>query len=252
MAEDFYALLYARAVAGDHDIVKGVEYKVLETQRGTRKARLEPQNRRIARELRRGRALYTTFTSQHTTAIYRRSMLVAAQARYGGARHTEDIVFLLRACHAARSFAVEDRAEYYYFQRAGSAVHRYDRARYDAELASLAEMFDFLSAHEAEGKDIYRYAAWMVVCYLRRNLEIRRNPALKGYADEHWRAVRRQTDRLPKRWLLARFVASAPPRVAAHVVDALVHTLRTFFRQRRRSVCRVETFLLGYSDDCER
>ena len=198
VSPDFYELLYAAATAGGgHDIAKGLHPKVAEAggQIGPADAGL---NGRIRKRLSEGRPLYTAFTYEHQSAIYKSSLFDDGEARYGSTRTTQDMTFLLRVCHRTDDIVLEPRARYFYVQREGSAMHGDGLARSLEEVRAFCEQEDFLIAkgldEEAKGQ-----LAWYAANYFNRFQELLGQGKVgredyRQFADELREAMRRVPD----------------------------------------------------------
>lgn len=155
---DFLEQLYKKAVQTGADIVKCVYKNVNED--GTS----EPEddqfnlNQRINEGLQRGYPLYSLFTFQHQDGIYRREMILENDVRYASSNISEDTVFLLKACYAAKSFAFAEGGSYYYVVREGSAVRSFSIKRWKGEMISLHDMLQFIEKEHVFTPEGFRYA----------------------------------------------------------------------------------------------
>lgn len=140
--KEYFESLYQNAQAQDLDIVKGS--RVIQLEDGTIKHQEVDLNSRITDGLEEGKPLYILFTSEHTTGIYRKSMIIGHNVRYGTSRKSQDVTFLLGACLAAETFGFADNALYYYCKREGSTVHRADEAILKEVLKSVDEQMSIL------------------------------------------------------------------------------------------------------------
>ena len=206
IAEDFYEILYRKAVEDDLDIVKGSLHTVLKTKYGM-EYKEDLLNNNIIRKLFRGYTLYESFTWQHVTAIYRHSMLLEKNVKYGSQNVGEDGVFLLQACHAARNFSIENRAVYFYRRHEDSESSCCSHIHYyDSNLVSFAEIIDFLIVHIEDGQCIYRHAENIVEHFLKKHSDIfHQYPVLIAYESEYLRCVQGQVRRLPQYWRAAHY-----------------------------------------------
>ena len=144
VADDFYELLYVKAKETSADIVKGIRVPIDEDESAPL-PNVNPKelNRLIRETLRRGTPLYSVFTHEHQSAIYKRSFLKEHESvRYGTSANAQDTTFLLRLCLETKSIAFENDAEYYYLQRSGAATGSYTLKRAWGELDSLREKID--------------------------------------------------------------------------------------------------------------
>ena len=64
--------------------------------------------------------LFLLFTNEHQSALFHRRLFVSSVIRYGLSRNAEDTTFLLKACHAEKSFGIDDHVAYHYIYRNNS------------------------------------------------------------------------------------------------------------------------------------
>ena len=166
VSENFFELLYNRAEKTGVDIVKGVCQNVDEN--GHPELSYEPYilNKNICDGLKEGIPLYALFTYQHTTAIYSREMVRSSMSEYAPSNFSEDSVFLLKACYAAKQIDFVNEASYYYVSRGGSGVRNFSINRWDGTLISLKEMLGFIKDKRIYTKDGYQYAATRTISLL--------------------------------------------------------------------------------------
>ena len=196
VSPDFYELLYAAATAQDgHDMAKGTREIVGMGGKPSR-ASTERVNKRIRDALQNNIPLFTAFSSEHQSAIYRHSLFDRG-ARNGTSRKDEDTTFLLSACLLSEDIVVEEDAVYHYVMRPGSSVSSYQLESLMGELDSIAERAALL-----EGRRNERHA----MGYLRAKLAIRLtnyyagihyDPSLADALDEYAQKLAGIVDRLP-------------------------------------------------------
>lgn len=152
LSEDFYQKLYDKAIRTGKDIIKGRRLPV-ERKNGkvdSKSAALSKRtNKGIRRRFLKRAPLYTRFTNEHQSAIYKSSLFHDSSVRYGSTDYSEDVTFLLRVCYETESIAIVDDAIYYYRKRPKSATSVYTIDRSMEELKALEESVDFL-----EGKQV--------------------------------------------------------------------------------------------------
>ena len=142
---DFYELLYAKAKETGCDIVKALRVSV--TESGSHDISPETHgadgyNKKIWE--RNDLPLYCCFRTGHHSAIYKSSLFLDGEVRYGETRVGEDSTFLLKVCSRTESIITVDRAVYYYRLREGAATGSYSFKRSEAQLSSLEERIGFL------------------------------------------------------------------------------------------------------------
>ncbi len=155
IAEDFLELLYAKALNTWAEIVRGEELHLNLDGTVQRRGRL---TQHIKKGLKQDRPLYALFTYEHTTALYRRELVMSSGARYGTSRHAQDTTFLLQICFYAESIAFENRAVYYYVERTESAVHKMTSQRVEQDILSVHEQLEFLTSHCEVDSEMCGYA----------------------------------------------------------------------------------------------
>ena len=155
MAPDFYELLYAKAAETSADIVKGTRIKIDEESFEEVLPR-STLNEKIKVSLGADKPLYVGLYFEHQTIIFKRDLL-DANTRYGASGNACDTTFLLRLCSKTESFAMEEGAIYYYFQRHGAATTEYTLKRSENELISFTEQIDFFYQAGHSYKNAYDY-----------------------------------------------------------------------------------------------
>ena len=149
LAPDFYELLYNKAFTRKADIVKGIRAGRFPdrdyTANSIRGKLSTALNNRIRKSRRRRIPLFCVFTSEHQSAIYKRSLFDDPIVRYGTSKNAEDTTFLLRATLNSPSIELEENAIYYYRQRDNSATAFYSKTRAFEELFSFKEKMNAFS-----------------------------------------------------------------------------------------------------------
>ncbi len=143
ISEDFLELLYKKAEKTNADIVKGRPEHIDIHGVINNKDASTPLNAVIRAGLLAKKPIFSLFTYNHWTAIFRREMIMKTGARYGLARNSQDTVFLLRACYDAKSLEIEENAIYYYVSREKSRMRDCSEFRLQQELISMKELVSF-------------------------------------------------------------------------------------------------------------
>ena len=166
IATDFLELLYEEGVRYNADIVKGICKNVNES--GNPLPSDDPYlvNKQISLGLVEHKPLFISFTFQHTTAIYRREMIISKNIRYAPSSYSEDSAFLLKACCEAQSFRLVNEAVYYYVSREKSSVRNFSTKRWEGTLVSLEEMLDYIAQKTYQTSADYWYVSVRVVALL--------------------------------------------------------------------------------------
>ena len=140
LADDFYQLLYERAAATDDDIIKGKHAVVNEWTGDPLSLRQQYSlNKYICKSLDRKQPLWSSFTYEHQSAIYKKTLFENGLSRFGMTMNSEDSTFLLRCCSRASGISFEPDAIYYYYNRPSSASSSFSFKHSVNELISLGE-----------------------------------------------------------------------------------------------------------------
>ncbi len=167
VAEDFLELLYRKAEKTKPDIVKGDRIHIDECGNIYHESTEISLNTRIRKGLSEGSRIFSLFLYNHWTAIYRRALLTESGARYGLARNSEDSVFLLRACFAAKTIEIEEKAIYYYVSRDYSRMNDCSAFRLQQELISFTDMISFIQSHYDGSYEQRLYVTTLIQYHLR-------------------------------------------------------------------------------------
>ena len=174
VSPNFLEVLYTKAKSEGLDIVKG--RNVYELEDGTEASHAD-LNELIRKGLQEGKSLFRLFTYQHQSAIYRRLLLEKYGIRYGTSRKAQDTTFLLKVCHRAKTFNIEESAEYYHCERSGSVMHNMRPHILKAQLHAFSEQMDYIVENMLGEKDLVYYMAGQVsmnlqlVAYYGRNMD---------------------------------------------------------------------------------
>ena len=152
----FLERLYAKAIAGRLDIVKGRICYVKED--GTQVDHPE-LNDKIRKGIQLGKPLFCLFSYEHHCALYRRVWLLMNGICYGTSRRAQDTTFLLKACHRARCFDLEDTAEYCFCERNDSLMHDANPHTLERKLHAFQEQMDYIVEFMADEDEVSRYVA---------------------------------------------------------------------------------------------
>ena len=182
IADTFFELLYKKVETNKPDIVKGecISVDLNGTPSSQGNAVL---NTRIRKGLNEGKPLYTLFTYNHWTAIFRREFLLQSGARYGLARNAQDTVFLLRACYFAKTVELEDEAIYYYVAREHSRMGDCSQFRLQQDFISFTDIVSFIREHYDGTTVQLRYLCGIVIYMLRVQAWAKQTRGLEDDAD---------------------------------------------------------------------
>ena len=149
----FLERLYAKAIAGRLDIVKGRICYVKED--GTVADHVE-LNDRIRKGIQQGMPLFCLFYYEHQSGLYRRAWLLKHGIRYGTSRRAQDTTFLLKACHRAERFDLEDTAEYHFCEHNNSLMHDTNPHTLKRMLHGFQEQMDYIVDDMANEYDVLK------------------------------------------------------------------------------------------------
>lgn len=139
---DFLELLYTEARKHFFDIVKGSVTYIKED--GSTFVRDRELNAQILKGLSSNKSLYSLFTYEHHSAIYRKEMVLTHNIRYGTSTRAQDSTFLLQVCFQAKSFSIIDNAYYCFCERSDSAMHITDDIQLHGYLRAVNEQLDYV------------------------------------------------------------------------------------------------------------
>ena len=140
---DFLEVLYSKGKVENLDIVKG--NLVRENEEGTAVPHSYNLYASIQEGLKDGKPLFLLFHSGHQTAIFHRKLFVNPDIRYGQTPNGEDSIFLLKACHAAESFGMDDSVVYHYLCRMSSASNSFSEENLEARITALKARVEYLA-----------------------------------------------------------------------------------------------------------
>ncbi len=147
---NMYEVMFKKAEEKQASIVKCLRTRIFSEGRREKSA----LNNRIRALMDEGRALYTLFTYEHTTAIFLREHVESCHAINGTTNVDEDTMFLLMATIGQdKHFVTEDSVCYHYIQRDDSLSRRdYDYCC--QQVAAKKEKIEFLN-HQVEADRNY-------------------------------------------------------------------------------------------------
>ncbi len=159
---DFYERLYRAAEQSGAMVCKGARCDWYDDGR-VEKSNL---NERICSRLAAGHGVLSSFTHEHTTALYRREHVLRCGARNGESRQDEDTVFLAGVlCNLpAEQFCIVDEAEYYYRRHAASTSRGIGADYLRESHAALLEKLSILETAPSNAD----HAAYMAVQFEER------------------------------------------------------------------------------------
>ena len=145
IAPDFLEILYRKGKAEDLDIIKGSYLR--EKEDGTVCSQSSKTNDVIREGCGKDKPLFFLFNAQYQSALYHGSLFANPDVRFGLTSNGEDTLFLLKACHVAKSFGVDDRAAYHYIYRKASATNTITEHSFNDRILSLKCLAEYLIRH---------------------------------------------------------------------------------------------------------
>ena len=164
--DNFLELLYKKAKSARADIVKGERKFVNEDGETVPDSSDITVSQRIKAGLTEGKRLCFIFTCEHTTAIYRRGLVLSSGARYGTSRYDQDTTFLLQICYAAHIIEFEDSAVYFSVQRENTLEREVAVDKVENAILAFREKMDFLSTRYANTAEYHRYVIQLIMMML--------------------------------------------------------------------------------------
>ena len=172
VAPDFLDILYNSAVSNGADIAKGD--CVYRKGDGSYKVKRFSLNKRILAGLSENKPLYTLFTQQHWSAVYRHQLFENEDIRYSSDKRGQDTYFLLTVCTYAERIILCDHALYTYCERADSAVHMLNHQGWIALGDELHNKMEFILSHNEKNDAALSYIVKRIHYFLQLSWSVRR------------------------------------------------------------------------------
>jgi len=171
--DNFFELLYKKAESTGAEIVKGERKLIDENGNLLQQTADTTLSQRIREGLSEGKRLCFLFTFEHTTAIYKRELVLSSGARYGTSRNDQDTTYLLQICYATTTIEFEDKAVYYYIKREGSAVRVFSVGRVENAILAVQEKMNFLLPKYENCEEYHRYVIHLILTRLQMLAKVR-------------------------------------------------------------------------------
>jgi glycosyltransferase involved in cell wall biosynthesis len=142
---DFLEILYWKGKADDLDIIKGTYMR--EKEDGTVCSQSFKTNDVIREGLGKNKPLFFLFNAEYQSALFHSRLFANPDVRFGLTCNGEDTLFLLKACHVAKSFGIDDRAVYHYFYRKASATNTMTEKSFKDRILALQCIVEYLVSH---------------------------------------------------------------------------------------------------------
>ena len=192
---DFLELLYKKGRAEDLDIVKGSQIYINDDGIPAQKPYI--LNEGIRKGLSDNEPLFYLFCFEHQSAIYHRRLFAYPGVRYGLTGIGEDSTFLLKTCHAAQSFGMDDRACYRYVHREASAVNTVTAKSLDVRLSALKDKTEYLQSRVESNPYAVMYVARRLDYYLTLHSFVSRLPGMEEAASRFLSGLRELIGKYP-------------------------------------------------------
>jgi len=144
---DFFEKLYNTAKKNKSDIVKNERKKIFSD--GTEEIQTD-LNKKIKKGLKKRAPIFLLFTYEHTTAIFKREIIIKENVRYPNLRNGEDNIFLLCVTYFSKSITVNSGTYYYYRQHPNSAISIREKPYFEGILQYFKLYLDFINTHKME------------------------------------------------------------------------------------------------------
>lgn len=145
VSPDFLEILYMEGKTKDLDIIKGLRQN--EKEDGSVFHSSYRLNDVIRKGLEKKEPLFFLFKAEHHTALYHRRLFNNSEVRFGLTSNGEDSLFLLKACHEAKSFGINDRAVYHYIYRKASATNAMTEHSFNGRILALQCYVEYFVSH---------------------------------------------------------------------------------------------------------
>ena len=146
---NFFEELYLKAEKYDSDVVKG--QRIIIYPDGTEQKSGIDDRFRDYPEYSERVDWCLTFTYEHTTAIYRRSLLEKNQIKYADLLVDEDTFFLLQVTSCTQKIALCWGVYYYYYKRKNSSISTTLSTEYfESKLKQLEAKINYLNTHDID------------------------------------------------------------------------------------------------------
>ncbi len=162
---EFYEQLYSASNRGSYEIVKAGCKRMMPNG----KVEISPLNASIRSGLAQKKPLFTVFTYEHWTAIFRADYVKNNSATYGDTPIGEDTTFLLKATYPCKRFTLIDSVHYHYLTSVNSLTNKKDKAFYWAQKDSFMQKLDYLNKVSPSNTNYFMYVAgrlaWLFSVY---------------------------------------------------------------------------------------
>ncbi len=176
----FLERLYIKAVADKLDIVKG-KY-VYEKEDGTAVQKRYKLNDEILIGKASNQPLFYLFQYEFQSGLYHSKLFANPDVRFGLTSIAEDTTFLLKVCHIAESFGIEEHAEYHYLRRKSSASNVITKVSLDERAIALNDKIIYLNNHILQNPYMDLSFSMFLKGYLSLQRHVSRMPGMEEAA----------------------------------------------------------------------
>ena len=141
---DFFECLYKAAHIHAMDIAKAECIQIMSDGSQKKSSSL---NDNIKKGISQGLPIFVTFTYEHWSAIYKKSLFSNPEVRYPDIRNGQDVIFLMIITYYAQSITLTDKTHYYYRIHPESTVSVKSEEFYKSALQCFKLQSEFLNSH---------------------------------------------------------------------------------------------------------
>jgi len=144
---DFFEKLYNTAKKNNSDIVKTEPIRV--NSDGSQELNTS-LNKTIRKGLKKRKPIFLLYTYEHTTAIFRKEIIINNRVRYPDIRNAQDLIFLLNATYFSETISLISGTNYFYRQHPNSIISIKEKPYFESTLQYFKLHLDFINAHKIE------------------------------------------------------------------------------------------------------
>lgn len=198
VTNDYLELLYNKAINHSEKIVRGTFAIVNSIDFSADYQRGNYMLKSIREGMAENKPLYSVFLTPFLCAIFLRSWIVDSGIRFGTMNYSEDKIFLLQACHKARTMAIEDRAVYFYVMNPHSLVHTLSANRLRDSLSANKVQVNYILTNIEKDEISPEYLFHLIEYPLVIQAAAARQDKLKAEASEYLRGLIAQSRLFPE------------------------------------------------------
>lgn len=188
---DYYEKLYQKANEDNSDIVKTICMKI-HVDKNNKKEIRNQLNKRIEKGLKEKKPIFSLFTYEHWTAIYKKSIIIENNVGYPNIRNGQDCVFLLYVTYYAKTISLINSVYYYYRWHSSSVSQKKDVKILQSRVKEVTLMFDFINSNANFTEEDYQISFKMLFSKLFRDdiaFIFEKNNSLEYYRSEYLKEI---------------------------------------------------------------